>query len=296
MKLSEEKMQYLENIRQQLCKGTLSHEDAERFMLDAIEKEVEKESADYDWIEACCQFLEENIPMTAMQDNWPDHQQSNWESIQVAINDENKLLQGNRAKQNTWKKLVAAAACVATIVGGISFSLNWYQGTQLENGQVYGLTGQKVEISNSQSAAAADDGTLQELETDNYADVVSFLGITPPIPHWCPEGWETEIYYAASSNDYWDISIYYSALKTDVTLPYMCVYATDPSTISASFPQDSAGKNIVLENGINVYFSTNAGETIAIWQQNNQYMFISGPVSMDDIAHMIGSIYGGNRQ
>ena len=50
MKLSEEKMQYLENIRQQLCKGTLSHEDAERFMLDAIEKEVEKESADYDWI------------------------------------------------------------------------------------------------------------------------------------------------------------------------------------------------------------------------------------------------------
>ena len=88
MKLSEEKMQYLKNIRQQLCKGTLSHEDAERFMLDAIEKEAEKKSADYDWIEACCQFLEENIPMTAMQDNWPDHQQSNWESIQVAINDE----------------------------------------------------------------------------------------------------------------------------------------------------------------------------------------------------------------
>ena len=62
MKLSEEKMQYLKNIRQQLCKGTLSHEDAERSMLDAIEKEVEKGSADYDWIEACCQFLEEIFP------------------------------------------------------------------------------------------------------------------------------------------------------------------------------------------------------------------------------------------
>ena len=60
-------MQYLKNIRQQLCKGTLSHEGAERLMLDAIEKEAEKESADYDWIEACCQFLDEDIPVDYVQ-------------------------------------------------------------------------------------------------------------------------------------------------------------------------------------------------------------------------------------
>lgn len=98
MKLSEEKMQYLKNIRQQLCKGTLSHEGAERLMLDAIEKEAEKESADYDWIEACCQFLDEDIPVDDVQADWPDHQQSNWAAIQSAI----------RQEQGTEKEPVAS--------------------------------------------------------------------------------------------------------------------------------------------------------------------------------------------
>ena len=166
MKLSEEKAQHLENIRQELCQGTLSNKEAESMVLETIEKEANKEEADYAWIEACCQFLEENIPVT--QDNWPDHQQSNWENIQAAVSNEKKLSRGRRTKQSAWKKLIVAAACLAVIVGGVSFSVSWYQGTQLEDGQVYNLTGQKVEIGKSQSAVAAGDGTLQELETDNY--------------------------------------------------------------------------------------------------------------------------------
>ena len=292
MKLSEEKAQHLENIRQELCQGTLSNKEAESMVLETIEKEANKEEADYAWIEACCQFLEENIPVT--QDNWPDHQQSNWENIQAAVNNEKKLSRGRRTKQSAWKKLIVAAACLAVIVGGVSFSVSWYQGTQLEDGQVYNLTGQKVEIGKSQSAVAAGDGTLQELETDNYADVVAFLGTTPPMPHWYPEGWKVEIYYATLSNGYWDITIFYTTPETDTTLSYMCAYAADPSIVSTIFPQDGEGEDIVLDNGEKVYFSTNAGETIAIWQQSNLYMFLSGPISMEDMAYMICNIYGGN--
>ena len=99
-------MQYLKNIRQQLCKGTLSHEGAERLMLDAIEKEAEKESADYDWIEACCQFLDEDIPVDDVQADWPDHQQSNWAAIQSAI----------RQEQGT-EKGIACARCLTGCIG-----------------------------------------------------------------------------------------------------------------------------------------------------------------------------------
>ena len=74
----------------------------------------------------------------------------------------------------------------------------------------------------------------------------------------------------------------------------MCAYAADPSIVSTTFPQDGEGEDIVLDNGEKVYFSTNAGETIAIWQQSNLYMFLSGPISMEDMAYMICNIYGGN--
>ena len=40
MKLSEEKAQHLENIRQELCQGTLSNKEAESMVLETIEKEA----------------------------------------------------------------------------------------------------------------------------------------------------------------------------------------------------------------------------------------------------------------
>ena len=102
MKLSEEKAQHLENIRQELCQGTLSNKEAESMVLETIEKEANKEEADYAWIEACCQFLEENIPVT--QDNWPDHQQSNWENIQAAVSNEKKFSRGAQDETKCMEK------------------------------------------------------------------------------------------------------------------------------------------------------------------------------------------------
>ena len=294
MKLSEEKMQYLKNIRQQLCKGTLSHEGAERLMLDAIEKEAEKESADYDWIEACCQFLDEDIPVDDVQADWPDHQQSNWAAIQSAIRQEQGTEKGASSKWDALKKVLVAAACLAIVLGGVSFSVSWYQGRQSDNGQIYDFTGQKVEVGNGQAAIAAGNGTMQELETNDYAEVVAFLGTTPPVPEWWPEGWEALPYYATLIDGCWSLSVYYLNPEFETMLSYSCVYATDPSTVSSGFPQDGTGETIVLENGKRVYFATNAGDMLAIWQCPNMYMNISGPITRSEITQMIYYVQGGN--
>lgn len=283
----EKQQGQLDELRLLLAKGELSCEEVSDILELEIYAELEQheQQVDHAWLNACSEMMEEMDAQRVA--TLPDHAKQNWEAISSAM--------GKRKARFPWKQIAVAAACIAIVLGGISFSASWYQGTQMDEGQVYGLTGQKVEISNGQQATAAGEGTLQELETENYADAAAFLGMNPPVPHWWPEGWEVEIYYATLSNNYWDICIFYLAPENDVTLSYMCAYAADPSTVSVSFPQDGVGKNIVLENGENVYFSTNAGETIAIWQRNNQYMFISGPVSMDNIIQMIYSIYEGDQ-
>ena len=59
MSLSEQKAQYLERLRQQYDQGTLAKDDLDRLMLEAIEQESMKKEADYAWVEACCQLMQE---------------------------------------------------------------------------------------------------------------------------------------------------------------------------------------------------------------------------------------------
>ena len=64
--------------------------------------------------------------------------------------------------------------------------------------------------------------------------------------------------------------------------------------VSAAFPQDKAGETIILGNGESVYFTTNEGDTLAIWQSPNMFMNISGPITKEEIIQMIYCIQGGN--
>lgn len=113
---------------------------------------------------------------------WPEHQQQNWEASARRF--------GRRSVvgASPWKQLVAVAASVVLVfLMGISLTRSRYQGTQTEDGQIYELRGQKEEIGGGQSATASEDGgTLQELETTSYEEIVAFLGLTPPMPMWAP--------------------------------------------------------------------------------------------------------------
>ena len=221
---------------------------------------------------------------------WPDHQQQNWEAIRKVIRKE------ERHRRFPWKQLVAVAASIVLVfLMGISFTRSRYQGTQTEDGQIYELRGQKEEIGGGQSATASEDsGTLQELETTSYEEIVAFLGLTPPIPAWAPDGWAAEPYYAYKISEDWGFSVFYLHSDVETMLNFDCHYAADPSTMATSFPQDGEGEDVVLENGQSVYLSTNAGDTLAIWQEGNMFMYISGPITMDELVTMIYNTQGGN--
>ena len=292
MSLSDQKAQYLKQLRQQYDQGTLSKEDLDRLMLEAIEQESMKKEADYAWVDACCQLMQDTEQEDALPEDWPDHRQTIWENIQAAMEKEEGKEKDASLRHIRWKKVLVAAACLAVVIGGITLSFSWYEGVQTEDGQTYELRGQTVEVGNGQQATAAGDDTFQDLTTDELSEMTAFLGFTPPLPTWVPDGWELEEYDAYTINGDWEVSVFYLAEGIDTSLSYTCSYAADPSTVIAGFPQDGVGEYVTLASGETVYFSTNIEDTIAIWQQQNQYMFIGGPISRDEIIKMIAGIQG----
>lgn len=292
MSLSDQKAQHLKRLRQQYDQGTLAKDDLDRLMLEAIEQESMKKEADYAWVEACCQLMQDTEPENALPEDWPDHRQAIWENIQAAMKKEEGKEKVAPLKRSRWLKVLAAAACIALAIGGITLSISWYEGVQIEDGQTYELRGQTVEVGKGQHAAAAGDDTFLDLMTDDLSEMTAFLGFTPPLPTWVPDGWELEEYDAYTINGDWEVSVFYTAEGIDTSLSFTCSYAADPSTVIAGFPQDGVGEYVTLASGETVYFSTNIEDTIAIWQQQNQYMFIGGPISRDEIIKMIAGIQG----
>lgn len=287
--LSKTQQDKLDELRRQLAEGELTRAE----VADLLETEIyaalgaADQPADNAWLDACSDMMAE---MDAEQSAaWPEHQQQNWEAIRKAIRKE------KRRRRFPWKQLVAVAASVVLVfLMGISLTRSRYQGTQTEDGQIYELRGQKEEIGGGQSATASEDGgTLQELETTSYEEIVAFLGLTPPMPMWAPDGWEAEPYYASKISEDWAFSVFYLHPDMETMLNFDCYYAADLSTMATIFPQDGEGEDVVLENGQSVYLSTNAGDTLAIWQEGNMLMYISGPITMDELITMVYNTQGG---
>ncbi len=294
MSLSDQKAQYLERLRQQFDQGILSKEDLDRLMLEAIEKESMKKEADYAWVEACCQLMQNTDSEDALPKDWPDHRQAIWANIQAAMEKEEGKEKVTALKPSKWLKVLTAAACIALAVGGITLSVSWYQGVQTEGGQTYELRGQKIDVSEGSQAVAASNDDLQEVETTDLSEMISFLGFTPPLPTWIPDGWAIEEYYAYTIGGDWYASVSFVKDGIDNVLSYSCTYAADPSTVITTFPQDGVGEYVPLVSGETVYFSTNIEDTIAIWQKQNQYMFIAGSISRNEIVEMIENIQEGD--
>lgn len=294
MSLSDQKAQYLERLRQQFDQGTLSKEELDRLMLEAIEQESVKKEADYAWVEACCQLMQDTDSEDALPKDWPDHRQAIWANIQAAMEKEEVKEKITTVKPSKWPKVLAAAACIALAVGGITLSVSWYQGVQTEDGQMYELNGQTVKVGREQHATASGSEELQELETESITEIYSFLGLTVPMPTWIPDGWVAEPYVATTFAGSWDFCSYYDNPDVETLLLYDCGYSDNPSGLSMGFPQDGEGQTQKLKTGETVYFSTNVGDVLAVWEKGNMYFYIEGPITKDEVIKMIESIQGGD--
>ena len=283
--LTEKMKQQLADLRRQYNEGELTGDQLSALMLQAIETEAAKPAEEMNdaWLTACSELM-----ASADQDKLakvPDHAERIRSKLVEAIRKDQKAQQRRLAY-----RMATAAACFLIIFAGVSFSKQWFRATQSPDEQVYNLMGQKVEIQTGNQAAADGDEAWRECETTSFQELCDFLGYVPQMPTWIPEGWRLNSYYAVIDGESQQISVAYEHPEHKYLLTYDYLQADDVSNISVDFYQDGAGKRVQLQNGLDIYLTTNTDDPVAVWTTASSYTCATGPITVDDLKTFILSI------
>ena len=283
--LTEKMKQQLADLRRQYNEGELTGDQLSALMLQAIETEAAKPAEEMNdaWLTACSELMS-----SADQDKLakvPDHAERIRSKLVEAIRKDQKAQQRRLAY-----RMATAAACFLIIFAGVSFSKQWFRATQSPDEQVYNLLGQKVEIQTGNQAAADGDEAWRECETTSFQELCDFLGYVPQMPTWIPEGWRLNSYYAVIDGESQQISVAYEHPEHKYLLTYDYLQADDVSNISVDFYQDGAGKRVQLQNGLDIYLTTNTDDPVAVWTTASSYTCVTGPITVDDLKTFILSI------
>ena len=283
--LTEKMKQQLADLRRQYNEGELTGDQLSALMLQAIETEAAKPAEEMNdaWLTACSELMS-----SADQDKLakvPDHAERIRSKLVEAIRKDQKAQQRRLAY-----RMATAAACFLIIFAGVSFSKQWFRATQSPDEQVYNLLGQKVEIQTGNQAAADGDEAWRECETTSFQELCDFLGYVPQMPTWIPEGWRLNSYYAVIDGESQQISVAYEHPEHKHLLTYDYLQADDISNISVDFYQDGAGKRVQLQNGLDIYLTTNTDDPVAVWTTASSYACATGPITVDDLKTFILSI------
>lgn len=280
--LTEKMKQQLADLRRQYNEGELTGDQLSALMLQAIETEAAKPAKEMNdaWLTACSELM-----ASADQDKLakvPDHAERIRSKLVEAIRKDQKVQQRRLAY-----RMATAAACFLIIFAGVSFSKQWFRATQSPDEQVYNLMGQQVEIQTGNQADADGDEAWRECETTNFEELCNFLGYTPQVPTWVPEGWTLNGYYATADGESQSITAVYEKAEEKNCLIYDYKQANNISTLSVDFYQDGIGENMKLENGLDVYMTTNTGDPVAVWITSDTYSCATGTVSVEDLKAFI---------
>lgn len=283
--LTEKMKQQLADLRRQYNEGELTGDQLSALMLQAIETEAAKPAEEMNdaWLTACSELM-----ASADQDKLAkvsDHAERIRSKLVEAIRKDQKAQQRRLAY-----RMATAAACFLIIFAGVSFSKQWFRATQSPDEQVYNLLGQKVEIQTGNQAAADGDEAWRECETTSFQELCDFLGYVPQMPTWIPEGWRLNSYYAVIDGESQQISVAYEHPEHKHLLTYDYLQADDISNISVDFYQDGAGKRVQLQNGLDIYLTTNTDDPVAVWTTASSYACATGPITVDDLKTFILSI------
>ena len=283
--LTEKMKQQLADLRRQYNEGELTGDQLSALMLQAIETEAAKPAKEMNdaWLTACSELM-----ASADQDKLAkvsDHAERIRSKLVEAIRKDQKMQQRRLAF-----RMATAAACFLIIFAGVSFSKQWFRATQSPDEQVYNLLGQKVEIQTGNQAAADGDEAWRECETTSFQELCDFLGYVPQMPTWIPEGWRLNSYYAVIDGESQQISVAYEHPEHKHLLTYDYLQADDISNISVDFYQDGAGKRVQLQNGLDIYLTTNTDDPVAVWTTASTYTCATGPITVDDLKTFILSI------
>ena len=195
---------------------------------------------------------------------------------------------------------VAAALAVMVLVvcGGLIYPqqiAHYLKGTQSDDEQHYVVQGVKETPSNLNIAEAQQPGQRREdgsCITQDLSEAVTFWGSEFLKPTWLPDGWNIDTYTLIFIPTLSRYSITLRNDQVDHFVVFDVINFYDTDGLNEGIEQNGAGRMEELPNGISVYITANVEEPLAIWLDGLTQYLLVGPISEEDLLHMVYSVYG----
>lgn len=288
--MSVESSQLMAEIERAIAKGELTYEEMKRRVEEVIDAEASREDgpADLRLIDACEDLLWE----------LETHGQQKYVSNKnEALRAFRKRMEEKEARRKTGRRnaeraaAIVAAVVVLTAAAGIALRREWLAGGSVNGGLQYQVTGWETDLGLIGSVAADGEQRQATLETADLAEAVSFLGFTPEMPAWLPEGWSVEKYFVLRNVESSRLSIKYFNPTMDSYIIFEAKFFININDAYSMFEQNEEGTYVVV-NGQKVYYAENIEKIVCTWNAQNVIMMLTGPLDVDTSVEVIESIGG----
>ncbi len=293
--LTAQMQQDLAVLMEQLKQGEITKEDLSGRMEQEIYRELAKPAEEINnaWIDACADLM-----AYADKDqlaSWPDEHEKLNQTIRSILTRPRRWHLPSFQLLRQWalptfcKVGIGVFTCLLLVGGVLRWS--WLYTAQSTDGQEYYIRGKQFEVMKGGEAYAGDPNReVEECVTQDFNELCEFLGFTPAMPTWVPEGWTLTEYYGCFRGHAYDYEGVYEKTGEKDVLRYSFSYTTEPEHRAITYFQDGVGYTQKLANGKEVYLYTNAGARGAIWHTNCTIESVFGPLSDDEITKMVESI------
>lgn len=205
---------------------------------------------------------------------------------------------GAKAAYRIVRRIALVSIVFILLFGGIgvlSYGY-WLSGFSTPDEQQYVIQGYELDPRIiSQGIAEHDQNAM--IQTNNWADLVDFLGFVPNVPDLISSKWYADNYVAfVNSKWIYVTTIFDSGNRLEApTLVLDIYYFTDIDEARISFEQDCIGVETDL-CGKATYISENVESSFACWINGNVVYNISGNVSSDEICQIASELIGGSQK
>ncbi len=270
-----------EQILEAIQSGSGSIDDARRTVLYLLEveerKPLRKRSGNILELEKILWEL------TALQ--FPDVKQVEtvpFESIRA------KILEMEKKPKRTWAARLAIVTPIALmLVFAGNLILN---STVLRPGASPDEQQYVVEDMTPGKAGIAANGAGETIHSHDYAEIATYLGYSPLMPTWLPEGWKLDHYEALRATNQINFTAFYIPEEGGEYLIYSHTRYDSSLIARSTYEQNENGDNVITPGGAKVYVMQNTGSTIASWKTEQTASALIGTLDNEVMLKIIDNI------
>ncbi len=274
-----------ETILKTILNGDLSKKEIERRLQEVIDEELSgplDAPADMELVEKCQSLLWELATNGSIP--YPDHAE---ESKQKLVQ---KLEQPSFGRRTSFLRRLFVVAAAFVLVCGLSLiSIRWIRKSSSPDGQQYVIQGNEINIDVITNCIAERLGNT-ELITDDYSQLVGYLGFDPKLPTKLMNIYQRTTSYAYVLPDWIECDTKY--VWGDKNIYVIVYYLVNPEDCTLFLEQNEEGTTISLSN-IDIYASENINKRTLTWSKDFYVFCVSGEFAEDNDKQIVYELMEG---